>query len=493
MAVDRASLPPSRPPEHGARAQRRSFEVQRPQALEGTLTDRLFFVAGGIVSTLLGVVIVVQGARFGWAWYVVVLLAGWLITAYLTLPRLHRILTAIYVPNYFIGRARTSDGLLGDPVNVAVVGSESQLHAAMTAAGWTRADDITAQSTWRIIAATLTRRSYDEAPVSPLFLFGRRQDFAYQQEVDGNPGKRHHVRFWRCPDGWLLPGGRRVDWLAAGTYDRAVGFSLFTLQVTHKIDENTDIERDHIVSTVTGARDDVRVTLIEDFSTGYHSRNGGGDSIITDGDLPILDLRSLPIDDALESTPRALILDSTWHDEAPSEVALELWRRRPLSLVTGCALAALAAIIGVARFLWQLSNFDLIAELRLDQLTPGDFGLQSDDDLARAFWTAIVVVSTVVVLLQLVLAVLAARGAPGARVLLMSVLLIASIGTLALSGAEVAGMVGLLIDLTTMLLLIAALLALSSTASREFAAAVRWRRRTARRRRRRGEPPADEH
>ena len=56
-------------------------------------------------------------------------------------------------------------------------------------------------------ASTLTRRSYGEAPVSPLFLFSRQQDFAYQQEVDGNPAQRHHVRFWQCPDAWLLPGG----------------------------------------------------------------------------------------------------------------------------------------------------------------------------------------------------------------------------------------------------------------------------------------------
>ncbi len=109
------------------------------------------------------------------------------------------------------------------------------------------------RSSWRIVTSTLTRRSYDDAPVSPLFLFGRQQDFAYQQEVDGNPAQRHHVRFWRCPEGWLLPGGRRVDWLAAGTFDTRVGLSLFTLQITHKIDANTDVERDHIVTTVTAA------------------------------------------------------------------------------------------------------------------------------------------------------------------------------------------------------------------------------------------------
>ena len=35
-----------------------------------------------------------------------------------------------------------------------------------------------------------------------------------------------------------------------------------------------------------------RIEVIEDFSTGYHARNGGGDSIRTDGDLPIVDLRA---------------------------------------------------------------------------------------------------------------------------------------------------------------------------------------------------------
>jgi hypothetical protein len=145
-----------------------------------------------------------------------------------------------------------------------------------------------------------------------LLLFGRRQDFAYQQEVDGNPGKRHHVRFWRCPPGWLLPGGHRADWLAAGTYDRSVGISLFTFQITHKIDANTDTERDHIVASASGADAAVAVTTIRDFSSGYHSRNGGGDTIVTDGNLPVLDLRTV----AAEAGPDAVPTDS--RDTRPS-------------------------------------------------------------------------------------------------------------------------------------------------------------------------------
>ncbi|KQR50975.1 hypothetical protein ASF88_17375 [Leifsonia sp. Leaf336] len=259
------------------------------------VVDNVFFVFGGVAAIWLAWLVFTES--FAWGWFLVLFfLLFWIVLAYLVLPRLHRILTQIYVPDYFIGRARTSDGLLGDPINLALLGSEAQLDEAMTAAGWTRADDVTAASSRRIITSTLLRRSYDEAPVSPLFLFGHQQDLAYQQEVRGNPAKRHHVRFWRCPEGWMLPGGHRVDWLAAGTFDRSVGFSLFTLQITHKIDANTDIERDHIVSTLNDAGIGVDVSVIRDFSTGYHSRNGGGDSIETDGDLPVTDLSAVTVE-----------------------------------------------------------------------------------------------------------------------------------------------------------------------------------------------------
>ena len=275
--------------------------------------DGFFFVFAGVAAIWLAWLLFEQSFEFGWygiAFFVVF----WLVLAYLVLPRLHRILTTIYVPDYFIGRTRTSDGLLGDPVNLAVLGDERQLHAAMIEAGWTRADDVTLRSSWRIITSTITRRSYDEAPVSPLFLFGRQQDAAYQQEVAGNPAKRHHVRFWRCPDGWLLPGGSRVDWLAAGTFDRAVGFSLFTLQVTHKIDADTDVERDHIVATVREADPGVKVDVLKDFATGYHSRNGGGDTIRTDGDLPVIDVRGVT---AVASTPASAGRSAAAPDTGP--------------------------------------------------------------------------------------------------------------------------------------------------------------------------------
>ena len=252
----------------------------------------VFFVLAGLASVWLAYQTLREGIQPGWPLLLVVVF--WVLVAYLVLPRMHRILSRIYVPDYFIGRTRTADGLLGDPVNLALLGSADQLHEAMRAAGWTRADPTTFYTGWRIVTATLRRRSYPNAPVSPLVLFGRREDFAYQQEVAGSPSKRHHVRFWRCPPGWLLPGGFAVDWLAAGTFDRSVGLSLFTLQITHKIENDVDTERDHVVAGIEQRVPAAEVRVLRDFFTGYHSRNGGGDRIQTDGDLPVIDLTAVP-------------------------------------------------------------------------------------------------------------------------------------------------------------------------------------------------------
>jgi hypothetical protein len=214
----------------------------------------------------------------------------WLFTAYVVLPRIHRKLVKVYLPDYFIGRTRTGDGLLGDPVNLAIIGTKRQLVRAMKQAGWHEADELNAASSWKMTISTVLKRSYPTAPVSSLYLFGEQQALAFQQEVDGNTHQRHHVRFWPTPKGWWLPGGYRADWLGAATYDRSVGFSAFTLQFTHKIEEDIDIERDYVISTLREAKTTKKVETVEHYASGFRSRNGGGDHIRTDGNLPFIHL-----------------------------------------------------------------------------------------------------------------------------------------------------------------------------------------------------------
>jgi hypothetical protein len=214
----------------------------------------------------------------------------WLILAYIFLPRLHRIMTKLYIPDYFIGRIRTSDGLLSDPVNLAIIGSEQKLHQAMQKAGWQVADRLSLKTSIKMIVATIFRRSYSTAPVSNAYLFSELQSFTYQQDINGKTNARHHVRFWKVPKGWIMPGGYKVDWVAAGTFDRAIGISYFTLQLTHKIASDTDVERDYIVKTIKDNSSPKDVKYINNYFSAYHHRNSGGDNIMTDGALPIIKL-----------------------------------------------------------------------------------------------------------------------------------------------------------------------------------------------------------
>lgn len=222
---------------------------------------------------------------------IVSIVVVWLLTAYFVLPRLHRVFSRLYLPNYFIGRARTIDGLLADPVNLALRGSEQDLIKAMKKAGWQEADPINLTNSYKIIKATLMGQSYPNAPVSDLFVFGRKQSLAFQKEVDGNPRRRHHVRFWNLDESVYLPGGYDVDWVAAATYDDAVGFSLWTFQITHSIDGDVDKERDFVVDTLREVEATEKVRHISRFFPGYKHRNGGGDKFFTDGSMVIVDLK----------------------------------------------------------------------------------------------------------------------------------------------------------------------------------------------------------
>jgi len=213
----------------------------------------------------------------------------WLLLAYGILPHAYRWLSKIFLPNYFIGRTQTGDGMLGDPVNLAILGNKKDLINAMTVTGWHQADKLSLKSSLRIIYAAVRGSHYPTAPVSSLFLFGLKQNLAFEKDVGGNPRKRHHARFWKTPDNWWLPGGYKADWLGAATFDKNVGLSLFTGQVTHKIDSNVDKERDFVVNDLQKSAEDVK--YVQHFTTSYHSRNGGGDFIHTDGALPFINLK----------------------------------------------------------------------------------------------------------------------------------------------------------------------------------------------------------
>ena len=108
---------------------------------------------------------------------------------------------------------RTGNGIPGDPLNIALIGTEDAIGRAMIEAGWRPADPITLKTCLRITHSTLLKRPYEQAPVSNLYLYGRKQDLAFQRAVGDNPRQRHHVRFWCAAE---LDDAGRPLWFKRG-------------------------------------------------------------------------------------------------------------------------------------------------------------------------------------------------------------------------------------------------------------------------------------
>jgi hypothetical protein len=211
---------------------------------------------------------------------VLALAATYGFAAYIILPRAIRlglrVLGRGHVPSY----TTTGDGLPGDPVNLALMGTKAELRSAFAAAGWNEADKLGLVSSWRMAVSFVLDRPYPTAPFSTLYLFGRGQDAGFQRAIGDSPRKRHHVRFWGLPvdrAAQLLENaafwshdeppaeGETVIWIGAGTRD-------------------TNSERDYIMGELT------RVGVIGPVRTqnaGERLGIGKVNRYVTDGEVAV--------------------------------------------------------------------------------------------------------------------------------------------------------------------------------------------------------------
>jgi hypothetical protein len=210
-------------------------------------------------------------------------LGVWLVAAYVVVPVLwkryaqrHPSLEDIPDVTY------TTDGIPADPINVALIGTRAEVIKIMLAAKWYPADKLTLRSSLEIAEASVFKREYEDAPVSSEFLFGRKQDLAFEQAVGDNPRHRHHVRFWesdkRDPDG-------RPVWLGAAIFDKRVGLSRTTGQITHETAPDVDTERDKLFDDLKKTSDLAEFIIVPGFHKVREGRNGEGNPWYTDGDL----------------------------------------------------------------------------------------------------------------------------------------------------------------------------------------------------------------
>jgi hypothetical protein len=217
-----------------------------------------------------------------WGTRLAVALAAYLVLAYLVLPRVwshHE-----HQPGLAAKGAvtQTADGIPGDPLNVGLVGDRTDVLKAMAAAGWVPADPITLKSSVEISASVVLDRPDDDAPVSPLYYEGRKQDLAFEKEIGRSADKRNHVRLWQVLD--TGEEGRPV-WLGSASQDAGVTLSRDTGQVTHRISPDVDAERDLLIGDLVAAKVVTGLYQVSGVGPTMSGRNGEGDPYYTDGEI----------------------------------------------------------------------------------------------------------------------------------------------------------------------------------------------------------------
>jgi LssY C-terminus len=177
---------------------------------------------------------------------------------------------------------------LGDMVNFVLLGDQQQVQSALDAAGWHVADTDTRESVLKGVLETYQKKDYMTMPMSRLYLFGRVQDFGYEQgEAYAVVASRHHFRIWKTSFTW---NGKQV-WAGAGTHDIGFEKDQRNGKVTHKIDPAVDGERDHIGQTLQAADKTQSLTYYLPADPIKEERNATGGGYHSDGRLLVIVLK----------------------------------------------------------------------------------------------------------------------------------------------------------------------------------------------------------
>ena len=194
----------------------------------------------------------------------------------------------------------------GDPLNLVVVGATNDVFPALVRRGWGPTEQTWTGSVLKMMKSAMSGDRYPYAPISPLYLYDRPQDFALQKARD-NIHQRNHLRLWLSP----MRYHDKDVWV--GQISRDIG-SRFTIHspylTTHKIDPNVDEARTALQEDMVYSQSLVKLGLVKGVGAAPKDeprRNLTTDPYYTDGFRGVLmfdshptsltDIQFLPWDD----------------------------------------------------------------------------------------------------------------------------------------------------------------------------------------------------
>ena len=181
----------------------------------------------------------------------------------------------------------------GDPLNLVLVGSKNDILAALIRRNWHATEIMWSQAIWRTSKSFLLGKRYRYSPVSPLYVYGRRQDIAWQK-ARGTINERNHMRFWLSP---IRFRGKKVF---VGQISRDIGVK-FTLKSptisTHVIDPDVDEARRYFIEDLAYSQALASFGFVKGAGTVSKEApkmNLVGDPFYTDGLRAVLFFESRP-------------------------------------------------------------------------------------------------------------------------------------------------------------------------------------------------------
>jgi len=170
----------------------------------------------------------------------------------------------------------------GDPLNLVFVGNDEDIFPAHIRRGWHGTEILWSKAAWRTFKSFLAGGRYRYSPVSPLYVYGRRQDLA-AQKARGNIHQRNHLRMWLSP---LRFRGRQV-WVGQISRDIGVKFTLKSPTIsTHVIDPDVDEARRYLLEDLAYSQALARIGFVKGVGEAGREAprfNLVGDPYFTDG------------------------------------------------------------------------------------------------------------------------------------------------------------------------------------------------------------------
>ena len=184
-------------------------------------------------------------------------------------------------------RIGDKEGNPGDMVNFLILGDEEQMRKVFTTAGWVKVDANVQSTVLAGVLASMSKESYLTMPMSPLYLFGRPQDYGWAHaEPITVVASRNHLRVWKAP---FTVNGKML-WVGAATHD--IGFEKDQRNngITHKIDPDIDLERDYVEKTLSSTGLVEEISHFTPTNPLKEARTATGGSFHSNGQILILKL-----------------------------------------------------------------------------------------------------------------------------------------------------------------------------------------------------------